>query len=115
MTGSFDSVAIQLKWRHCVRNLASQLLSFAMNAIASSTRSVDPLHPVLQAWLAGQTGWLDQIERAMLLRGAHPARTVVVLPYAQLMPLAARLWAQRHPQGFAPRFETTQNWSRSLG
>ena len=86
-----------------------------MNAIASSTRSGDSLHPVLQAWLAQDSGWLDQIERAMLLRGAHPARTVVVLPYAQLMPLAARLWAQRYPQGFAPRFETTQNWSRSLG
>lgn len=86
-----------------------------MNAIASPAGSGDPPHPVLQAWLARETGWLDQIERAMQSRGAHPARTVVVLPYAQLMPQAARLWAQRHPQGFAPRFETSQNWSRSLG
>lgn len=30
------------------------------------------------------------------------------------MPLAARLWAQQHPVGFAPRFETTQNWCDSL-
>lgn len=51
----------------------------------------------------------------MHARGAHPARTVVLLPYAQLMPQAARLWAQAHPDGFAPRFETTQNWCRSLG
>ncbi len=51
----------------------------------------------------------------MRARGAHPARTVVLLPYAQLMPVAARLWAQTHPDGFAPRFETTQNWCRSLG
>lgn len=51
----------------------------------------------------------------MRARGAHPARTVVLLPYAQLMPLAARLWARLHPEGFAPRFETSQNWCRSLG
>lgn len=51
----------------------------------------------------------------MQARGAHPARTVVLLPYAQLMPQAARNWARLHPAGFAPRFETTQNWCRSLG
>lgn len=94
-----------------------------MNAIAFSSspgaRAAGPDgaedHPVLQAWLACGRGWLDQIARAMQSNGAHPARTVVLLPYAQLMPLAARLWAQRHPHGFAPRFETSQNWSRSLG
>lgn len=46
---------------------------------------------------------------------AHPARTVVLLPFAQLMPVAAQQWAQAYPSGFAPRFETTFNWSRSLG
>lgn len=51
----------------------------------------------------------------MRSRKAHPARTVVLLPYAQLMPQAARCWARLHPQGFAPRFETTQNWCHSLG
>ena len=51
----------------------------------------------------------------MAARGAHPARTVVLLPYAQLMPQLARLWARQQPDGFAPRFETTQNWCRSLG
>ena len=51
----------------------------------------------------------------MQARGAHPARTVVLLPYAQLMPQAARIWARLHPEGYAPRFETTQNWCRSLG
>jgi ATP-dependent helicase/nuclease subunit B len=40
---------------------------------------------------------------------------VVLLPYAQLLPLATRFWAMRFPQGFAPRFETSQSWSRSLG
>jgi len=76
----------------------------------------DPaLHPVLGCWLAPDAGWLARIAAHMGTRSAHPARTVVLLPYAQLMPLAARLWAQAHPDGFAPRFETTQNWSRSLG
>lgn len=59
--------------------------------------------------------WLAGIDAHMRARAAHPARTVVLLPYAQLMPQAARLWARQHPDGFAPRFETTQNWCRSLG
>ncbi len=48
-------------------------------------------------------------------RGAHPSRTVVLLPYAQLMPVAARLWAAQAPTGFAPRFETTMNWAAAGG
>lgn len=59
--------------------------------------------------------WLTGITAHMHARSAHPARTVVLLPYAQLMPEAARLWARLRPDGFAPRFETTQNWCRSLG
>ena len=46
--------------------------------------------------------------------GAHPARTVVLLPYAQLMPWAQRYWALHQAEGFAPRFETTRNWARQL-
>ncbi|CAN7642188.1 PD-(D/E)XK nuclease family protein [Acidovorax sp. LjRoot117] len=45
---------------------------------------------------------------------AHPARTVVLVPYAQLMPWAHRYWGMAHPDGFAPRFETTRNWARQL-
>ena len=48
-------------------------------------------------------------------RGAHPARTLVLVPYAQLMPLAAKLWAAEVPDGFAPRFETTMNWGATSG
>jgi ATP-dependent helicase/nuclease subunit B len=48
-------------------------------------------------------------------RGAHPARTVVLVPYAQLMPLAGKLWAGQAPSGFAPRFETTMNWAGAAG
>jgi ATP-dependent helicase/nuclease subunit B len=66
-------------------------------------------------WFAPATGLLDQMRQAMAQRQAHPSRTVVLLPYAQLMPLAQRFWAQAQPAGFTPRFETTLNWARSLG
>ncbi len=54
---------------------------------------------------------LAQVQAALQALGAHPARSVVLLPYAQLLPLAARFWAARFPQGFAPRFETTHSWA----
>jgi ATP-dependent helicase/nuclease subunit B len=57
---------------------------------------------------------LAQVEVHMQGLGAHPARTVVLLPYAQLMPWAQRYWALHHADGFAPRFETTRNWARQL-
>lgn len=59
--------------------------------------------------------WRDLVQRlrtGMAARGAHPARTVVLLPYAQLMPVARQFWAAQCPDGFAPRFETTMNWAR---
>ena len=59
--------------------------------------------------------WLDRIAAHLQASGTHAARSVVLLPYAQLMPVAERLWAQFRPQGFTPRFETTLSWSRSLG
>lgn len=65
-------------------------------------------------WVQAQSGALDRIASAMRDAGAHPARTVVVLPYAQLLNLVTRLWAQRYPNGFVPRFETTMNWSTAL-
>lgn len=45
---------------------------------------------------------------------AHPARTVVLLPYAQLMPWAHCYWTVFRADGFSPRFETTRNWARQL-
>lgn len=57
---------------------------------------------------------LDQVARHIAQCGAHPARTVVLVPYAQLMPWAQRYWGVEHPDGFAPRFETTRNWARQL-
>ncbi|HPZ55987.1 PD-(D/E)XK nuclease family protein [Ottowia sp.] len=63
-------------------------------------------------------GWRDLLARVnaqLRALAAHPARSVVLLPYAQLMPLAARLWAAQCPDGFAPRFETTRNWAARVG
>jgi ATP-dependent helicase/nuclease subunit B len=57
---------------------------------------------------------LAQVEGHMQALAAHPARTVVLVPYAQLMPWAQRYWALHHGDGFAPRFETTRNWARQL-
>lgn len=74
-----------------------------------------PEHPAMALWLAPETGLLARLQAALAQRGAHPARTLVLLPYAQLLPLAQRLWARVCPDGFAPRFETTQNWVASLG
>ena len=55
-----------------------------------------------------------EVRQHMQRCGAHPARTVVLVPYAQLMPWAQRYWGLHHPDGFAPRFETTRNWARLL-
>ncbi len=56
----------------------------------------------------------DALCNALQQRGAHPARCVVLLPYAQLMPVAKAQWL-RHPAaqalGFVPRFESTMNWA----
>jgi ATP-dependent helicase/nuclease subunit B len=69
----------------------------------------------LSGWLAPGHGLVARIAQAVNDLGAHPARTVVLLPYAHLMPLASAMWAQARPDGFAPRFETTMNWMRGLG
>lgn len=72
-------------------------------------------HPAVALWAHPKQGLLPRIQLAMQERATHPARTLVLLPYAQLLPLAQRLWAQCYPDGFAPLFETTQNWSTRRG
>lgn len=72
-------------------------------------------HAAVQLWTHGTLGVLARVRAQLSLRGAHPARSVVLLPFAQLRPLAARLWTQCFPDGFAPRFETSMNWSTGLG
>ncbi|TXH90807.1 MAG: PD-(D/E)XK nuclease family protein [Rhodoferax sp.] len=72
-------------------------------------------HPVMHQWLAPEKGLLYRLRQAMAQAGASPARCVVLLPYAQLRPLAQRLWQQVFDDGFAPRFETTRSWTTALG
>jgi ATP-dependent helicase/nuclease subunit B len=47
-------------------------------------------------------------------KGIHLSRCVVLLPFAQLMPLARRHWAHIYPSGFVPQFQTTSNWANQL-
>ena len=61
-----------------------------------------------------------QIREEMLRREVHPSRVVVLLPYAQLIGEARDAWVRAAAQAnlpalFLPRFETTMNWTRSLG
>ncbi len=76
----------------------------AMDAIAQTHHAAVALHALM-----------SQVRQHMAERGAHAARTVVLVPYAQLMPLVRQVWAQQVPDGFAPRVETTMNWSAAGG
>ncbi len=59
---------------------------------------------------------MGQVAAFLKQKGAHASRTVVLLPYAQLMQQARTAWAA-HAQSlglataFVPRFETTMNWA----
>lgn len=66
-------------------------------------------------WSDADHGVVARIARAIGTRGVHAARVVVLVPYAQLMNVARQRWAEGGPPGFAPRFETTRNWVRSMG
>lgn len=66
---------------------------------------------VVGAWHA----LLGRIDGSLRELAAHPARSVVLLPYRQLLPSVRRLWAERFPDGFAPRFETTHTWADAIG
>lgn len=67
-------------------------------------------HPAQARWREVLAQVREHIQRT----GAHPARSVVLVPFAQLMGEGARQWARLSPQGFAPRFETTRNWATQL-
>ncbi|WP_210545388.1 PD-(D/E)XK nuclease family protein [Rhodoferax sp. PAMC 29310] len=63
---------------------------------------------------------MAQVHDEMLRRELHPARVVVLVPYAQLMLEAKNAWlrlvsTQQSAVHFLPRFETTMNWTLSLG
>jgi ATP-dependent helicase/nuclease subunit B len=54
------------------------------------------------------------IQAGCTKNGTHLSRSVVLLPFAQLMPLAKRYWVEFYPAGFVPQFQTTSNWANEL-
>ncbi|WP_168708499.1 PD-(D/E)XK nuclease family protein [Hydrogenophaga sp. PAMC20947] len=59
-------------------------------------------------------GLMSAMAEWMHVQGVSPARTVVLVPYAQLMTPARQAWARFQPSGFAPRFESSRNWAAGL-
>ena len=76
---------------------------------SSDVRSDVQSHAEWRAVMAQLAAFLKQ-------KDAHASRTVVLLPYAQLMQQARTAWAahalsQGAATAFVPRFETTMNWA----
>ena len=67
-----------------------------------------------------EAGWavtMAELAELMQTANVHPARTVVLVPYAQLIGQARSAWATHFDSTtsfFMPRFETTMNWASSL-
>ena len=59
-------------------------------------------------------GWMRSMAEWMQAAGVSASRTVVLVPYAQLMAPARQAWARFQPTGFAPRFESSRNWAEGL-
>lgn len=72
-------------------------------------------HPAHALWCDPEAGLVGRISRLLAERRLHPSRTMVLVPYAQLMQVARNMWIANGASGFAPRFETTRNWARSVG
>lgn len=94
----------------------------AITHIAKSDASIalrafdfGPDHPAIALWQMPVHGLLARVHAEIAQRQAHTARVLVLLPYAQLLPLAQRLWARMQSEGFCPHFETTQNWASAQG
>ena len=66
--------------------------------------------PLARPW----SEWLHAIEQAMQGAGTQAQRTVVLVPFAQLMAAGRRAWSRSNASGFAPRFESTRNWAHTL-
>ncbi len=63
--------------------------------------------------LAWQGLW-ERVRAHMQARQAHPARTVVLLPFFQLQAVARATSRAHWPSGFTPRLETTKSWSQRI-
>ena len=85
--------------------------SITMTLIASRKDNANDRSP----W----PGLIAQINAVLEQSGVHPAQTVVLVPYAQLMNEAKTAWAAHlavncQTAAFLPRFESTMNWANSL-
>lgn len=67
-------------------------------------------HPADVRWSA----LTEQIGQRLRSRSVDASRALVLVPYAQLMDAGRRAWAQAHPVGFSPRFESSRNWAATL-
>ena len=84
---------------------APRAASAAMDGIAAD-------HHVVAGWqqIAAQA------QAFLQRRNAHPTRSIVLLPHAQLLPAARAAWRQlQGSSGFMPRFETTSSWAARIG
>ncbi len=70
-------------------------------------------------WLDPVDGLIARIDALRSRLDAHPARCLVLLPYAPLGPLAQSMWARARGTrsqlpAFMPRFSTALHWAQSL-
>ncbi len=75
--------------------------------------SANTTNPASAAWLEV----MAQLADLLLARRIHPSRTVVLVPYAQLIQQARLAWTSLSAienSFFMPRFETTMNWANAL-
>ena len=100
-----------------------------MSVIAPAPREQTPA-PLYNAAKSTNGGWATVTANISELIGsanAHPARTVVLLPYAQLIDKARAAWVSEKANPdrqnaksageksfFVPRFETTFTWAKAL-
>ncbi len=90
-----------------------------MTTIANTRQSLQtPQNPDLSGH-PGDVCWaqaMTQLAEAIETYSAHPSRSVVLVPYAQLIQQARCAWAAHtaltgKAASFMPRFESTMNWS----
>jgi ATP-dependent helicase/nuclease subunit B len=79
---------------------------------AEAMRAIAPVNGWAALW--------QQVRAHMQAVGAHPAHTVVLLPFFQLQALARQSWTEglsavdAEGAGFMPRMETTTSWQRRI-
>ncbi len=70
--------------------------------------------PPVTAATAAMRLLMGRVRDLMAAHDAHPAHTVVLMPYVHVLSHARTAWTLEAGDGFAPRFETTRSWSGSM-